>query len=115
MEDIVKWDDSRDEIMDILEMVEDKETSQIPIMCPICNTTNAHIYMHRWENNRGTIWTWCSNCKSCAHGSRMCLPDWWVNDGFIDVSELTSHPIILESQVILIDKHLRKLLREREL
>ena len=70
MEESIKWDDSRDEIMDIIEVIESNKEPQIPIKCPMCNTNNAHIYMHRWENNRGTIWTWCSNCKSCTHASR---------------------------------------------
>lgn len=113
MENSIKWDDSRDEIMDILVMIENKKASQIPLMCPICNTNNAHIYMHRWENNRGTIWTWCSNCKLCAHVSSLNLPDWWVNCSSIDVSELMSHPIFLEPKASLIDEHLRQLLRKR--
>lgn len=107
------WDDSRDEIMDIIESVENDNESQIPFMCPICNTSNAHIYMHRWENGRGTIWTWCSNCKSCTHASRRHLPIWWENADFIDVSELTSHPTFLELKVNLIDEHVRQLLNNK--
>ena len=106
----IKWDDSRDEIFDIIEVIEDNKGLEIPIKCPICNTSNAHIYMHRFENDRGTIWTWCSNCKSCIHGSRMKLPKWWENADFIDDSELTSHPIFLEQKVNMVDKHLRQLL-----
>jgi len=113
MEESSKWDDSRDEIMDIIEVIEKSKEPQIPIKCPICNTNNAHIYMHRWENNRGTIWTWCSNCKSCTHGSRLELPSWWENVDFIDISELTSHPIFLEPKANKIDKHLIRLLKKR--
>lgn len=112
MEESINWDDSRDEIMDIIESVEDDNEPKIPLMCPICNTSNAHIYMHRWENGRGTIWTWCSNCKSCTHASRMQLPNWWKNADFIDVSELTSHPIFLEPKVNLVDMHVRQLLKK---
>lgn len=54
--------------------------------------------MNRWEDGRGTIWAWCSNCKPCTHGSRVELPKWWENADFIDVSELTSHPIFLEQK-----------------
>ncbi|MBD5134552.1 MAG: hypothetical protein HDT39_01105 [Lachnospiraceae bacterium] len=113
MEESIKWDDSRYEIMDIIEVIEDNKELQIPIKCPICNTNNAHIYMYRFEIVRGTIWTWCSNCKSCTHGSRMKLPEWWENADFIDNSELTSHPIFLERKVKMVDKHLRQLLEKR--
>ena len=115
MEENIKWDDSRDEIMNIIEMLDDNKESQIPVKCPICNTSNAHIYMHRWENGRGTIWTWCSNCKSCTHGSGLKLPNWWENADFINVSELTSHPVFLEPKATLIDEHLRQLLRKENL
>lgn len=115
MEESSKWDDSRAEIMDIIEVVENSKTPKIPMKCPICNTNNAHIYMHRWENNRGTIWAWCSNCRSCTHGSRVRLPDWWENGDFIDVSELTSHPIFLELKASMVDKHLAKLLEKENL
>lgn len=114
MEKSVKWDDSRDEIMDIIEVIENNKEPQIPIRCPICNTSNAHIYMYRWEDNRGTIWTWCSNCKSCAHASRLKLPNWWENADFIDVSELFSHPTFLEPKANMVDNHLIQLLRRRD-
>lgn len=110
---ITTWDDSRDEIMDIVEVLEDNTELQFPLKCPICNTNKAHIYMHRWDEERGTIWTWCSNCKSCTHGSRMKLPGWWKNADFIDDSELTSHPIFLEDKASLIDKHVKELRQKR--
>lgn len=113
MEKNVEWDDSKDEIMDIIATIESNRKPQIPLKCPICNTNNAHVYMHRWENDKGTIWAWCSNCKSCTHGNYK-LPNWWKNSNFIDVSELTSHPIFLEPKVSLIDKHLRRLLRKNK-
>lgn len=112
MEKNVKWDDSRDEIMNIIELIENDQEPQIPLKCPICNTNNAHIYMYRWDNDRGTIWTWCSNCKACTHGSRLKLPSWWENGNFIESSELASHPIFLEPKAHLIDKHLRQLLKK---
>lgn len=76
-----KWDDSEEAIMDIFEEIEDSKETQIPAKCPICHTYNAHIYMHRWENA-----------------------------DFIDISELTSHPVFLESKAEMVDRHLRKLL-----
>lgn len=106
------WDDSKDKIMDIIEDLKNNKEIQVPLMCPICYSNNAHIYMYRWENGRGTIWTWCSNCKSCTHGSRMELPSWWENASFIDVSELTSHPVFLEPKADQIDKHLIKLIKK---
>lgn len=113
MEGNFKWDDSRDEIMDIIDVIENSREPEIPLMCPICNTGNAHLYMYRWENGRGTIWAWCSNCKSCTHGSRLVLPNWWENAEFIDVSELTSHPVFLEPKADMLDRHLRQLLDNR--
>lgn len=119
METNLEWDDSRDEIMNIIEEIEGNKKLQIPIKCPICSTSNAHIYMYRWEDDRGTIWTWCSNCKACMHGSRIKLPKWWENADFIDGSELTSHPVFLEPKANKIDEYLKQLLgrenqRERE-
>ncbi len=108
----IKWNDSRDEIWNIVLMIKRNEAVQVPLKCPICGTDNAHIHMHRWENARGTIWAWCSNCKSCTHASSLELPDWWQNNQFIDVSELTSHPVYLDAKVSLIDEHLRQLLEK---
>lgn len=110
MEETVKWDDSKNEIMNIIDDLDNPEKVQIPFMCPICHTYNAHIYMYRFKDDRGTIWTWCSRCKACMHGSRMKLPDWWENSDFVDDSELTSHPIFLDPKANLIDKHLKALL-----
>lgn len=110
MSESEEWDDSKDRIIDIIEGIEVSKEPQIPAKCPICHTYNAHIYMQRWENGRGTIWTWCSKCKSCAHGSRVNLPIWWENADFIDISELTSHPVFLEPKAAMVDRHLRKLL-----
>lgn len=114
MKESIQWDDSRDDIIDIIVIMEDNEKPRIPLRCPICNTDSAHIYMHRWENERGTIWAWCSNCKSCTHASRLKLPDWWKNSDFIEVSELTSHPVYLEPKASMIDEHLRQLLKTKD-
>ncbi len=113
MEVSSKWDDSRDEIMDIIDVIEKGNKPDIPIKCPICNTNNAHIYMHRWEDNRGTVWAWCSDCKSCSHSSRLKLPNWWINAEFVQISELTSHPIFLEQKVDMIDNYIMQLLKKR--
>ena len=91
-----KWDDSNDAMLDIIEGIEDSKEPQIPIKCPICN--------------RGTIWTWCSKCKSCSHASRVNLPKWWENADFIDISELTAHPVFLEPKAAMADRHLSQLL-----
>jgi len=72
--------------------------------------------MRRWDerrDERGTIWTWCSNCRACSHASRVRLPDWWENDHFTDEAELTSHPIFLEGKADLVDHHLKILLEKR--
>lgn len=44
MKESIKWDDSRDDIMDIIVIIEDNEKLRIPLRCPICNTDSAHIY-----------------------------------------------------------------------
>lgn len=106
------WDDSSDKIFDIMDMVEDDKSTQTPIKCPICERNAAHLYMHRWENDKGTIWVWCSKCKACAHGSFM-LPKWWENAEFIAESELTSHPVFLNDKAELLDDHLKSLLGKR--
>lgn len=111
MEADIEWDDSRDKIMDIVEGIEDNKELKVPMRCPICNTNHAHIYMHYWENGRGTVWAWCSNCKSCMHESRLKLPNWWENADFINISELTSHPVFLERKADMVDQHLRQLLK----
>lgn len=45
MKESIKWDDSRDDIMDIIVIIEDNEKPRIPLRCPICNTDSAHIYI----------------------------------------------------------------------
>ena len=61
MEQNIIWDDSRDEIMDIIAALEDGQKVHIPLKCPICNTNNAHIYMHRFGD------------ESYFFGSKGCL------------------------------------------
>lgn len=104
----MEWDDSNDKIMDIIDELKSSNI-QIPLKCPICGCNSGHVYMHRWEGDRGTIWAWCSSCKACMHG-RFKLPKWWSNSEDINVSELTAHPIFLEPKAKLIDQHIKKLL-----
>lgn len=113
MKENTNWDDSKDEILDIVDNLEQIKETEIPIKCPICNHNTAHIYMYQWGDDRGTIWAWCSNCKGCTHASRQILPDWWKNGEFINTSELTSHPIFLDEKSELIDNHLRNLLQNK--
>lgn len=113
MKENVHWDDSKDEILDIADILEGNEKIEVPLKCPICELNTAHLYMHRWEDDRGTIWAWCSNCKTCTHASRRILPSWWKNSEFINTSELTSHPIFLNEKSELIDNHLRSLCEKK--
>lgn len=117
MDQDIRWDDSKSEIMDIIDELESDNIPLVPLRCPICNTDSAHIYMYRWDsdkNIKGTIWAWCSNCKSCSHGS-LKLPGWWENSEFVAVAELTSHPIFLEPKSRLVDDHLKELLEKRKI
>lgn len=115
-----QWDDSRDEILNVLDELEEKKEIGFPLPCPVCHRKSAHIYMRRWESDfcwdhgRGTIWVWCSSCRACQHISRVVLPDWWEADDFMEESELTSHPVYLEAKSAVVDAHLKKLLEGRE-
>lgn len=107
------WDDGQYEIFTIIYRLSDPESLEIPIKCPVCETKNAHIYMHRWEKGKkGTIWTWCSSCKACDHG-RIDLPEWWENSSFIDSSKLTSHPNYLEEHVEFVDEYVKRMLQNQ--
>lgn len=44
MKEDIKWNDSNYKILDIIDMIEDNKEPQIPIKCPSCNVSNAHIY-----------------------------------------------------------------------
>lgn len=114
MQEKMNWDDSKYEIFDIVEVLENNNKIQIPLKCPICEHDAAHVYMYRWEDNRGTVWVWCSSCKACTHASRYTLPSWWENDEFMMTSELASHPIFLDEKFDLVDNHLRGLLKKRK-
>ena len=53
MEECIKWDDSRYEIMDIIEMIENSKAPQIPIKCPICNTNfTSHFFRTKSKYGR---------------------------------------------------------------
>lgn len=107
------WDDSKVEILDIVDDLENNEQTVVPLKCPVCGKSTAHIYMYRWKGDIGTIWAWCSGCKACAHASRRILPSWWEDGDFIHTSELASHPIFLEIKSEAIDTHLKKLLEKK--
>jgi hypothetical protein len=43
------------------------------IVCPKCEQTTLRAYFHAFdrENQMGTIWVWCPECRTTAHLSRV--------------------------------------------
>jgi hypothetical protein len=71
-----------------------KELLNLSSPCPIC----GEHQLHRWfqvgkpaekiiNGNRfiaqGSLWEWCSSCKSYVHSSAY-VPDWWKTDLQVD-------------------------------
>lgn len=82
---------------------------KFPCLCPICQNTSAHVYIHRHNEDHCGIWTWCSTCKASAHMSGR-TPIWWVNPDFVDSSKLCSDPMYLNSISNKIDEWVNPLL-----
>jgi len=98
------WNDDNDKILEVLDLI-DKDII-FPTKCPICEKTNAHLYMYRWKNSeKGTAWVWCSECKATAH-ERINLPKWWENDIIFDENLLGIHPYMLEESNIFVDAYI---------
>lgn len=103
------WNDSDENIFNIFYMV--NKSSTFPTSCSSCKTKNAHIYMHRiGATKKGTVWTWCSNCKICDH-ARMELPSWWKNCGKLNFEYMGVHPIMLESKKSIVDNHINSIIK----
>lgn len=102
------WNDANKDILDILSYVIEK--CSLPYQCPVCRKQSAHIYMYRWkQDKKGSIWTWCSNCKASAH-ERMDLPDWWRNSAVLDDNLLGVHPDMLDENRKFVDAYFNMLL-----
>lgn len=105
------WRDNNDKIMDILANIETQNKELFPVVCPVCGEKDGHIYIHgnKKEDERGSMWVWCSACYHTAHAVYR-LPKWWENSEKISVEELTSLPDYLEKNKDCIDEWVNKLI-----
>lgn len=86
---------------DVLEGVQ----LRMPASCPCCGAASIHIYFHRHdEKRRGGVWIWCDSCRRTMHGS-LRVPAWWRNLETVRLSDLTSHPVVLDTVRALVDEH----------
>ncbi len=106
------WIDN-DKIMVLYDMV-NNEKVHFPCVCPICNKTTAHIYIHRHNDRHSGIWTWCSSCGSYSHMSGE-TPKWWENPDFIDANQLCSEPEYLEMMSDKIDNWVNNIVPEEKI
>ena len=102
------WKDDNDSIEKLWYQFIAK-SSRYPSVCPICGKKSAHIYLHRFKDNKGSVWIWCSECKNCSHGT-MVIPKWWCDDDFIDLTKTASHPDYLENEKKWIDNYVNEIL-----
>lgn len=102
------WKDDNDNIQKIWHRFIMK-SDKYPCICPICGIQSAHIYLHRYKDNKGSAWMWFSECKNCSHGT-VIISKWWCDDDFIDLAETASHPDYLESKKEFIDRYVNKIL-----
>lgn len=102
------WNDANKDIFEIFDKVKEKET--LPLVCPVCSKREAHIYMYRFKNNKGSIWAWCSACRVSEH-ERVTLPIWWKNSEVLDENLLGVHPDMLEEKKVFVDKYVNMLIK----
>ncbi len=106
------WKDDNDKIEKLWKRFL-KKIDRYPCICPICEKMSAHVYLHRYKKNKGSVWIWCSECKNCTHGT-IIVPEWWHDDNLIDLSKTTSHPDYLENKKKVIDIYVNKILDNYE-
>ena len=104
------WKDNDDRIIRLLNIPADKK---FPEICPICGKQSGHIYMHRYNENHGGIWAWCSSCHNYAHLSGI-IPCWWENYEEIDENNLNSIPEYLDQNVDRLDSWINNLTKYSE-
>lgn len=99
------WQDNNDKIMEILDNIETKDKKSFPAVCPICKKREGHLYFHRNRKNdeRGSMWVWCSACQHSAH-TMFRVPEWWNDLDGIDIEKLTNYPDYLEENKVCIDE-----------
>lgn len=100
------WNDN-DKIMGIFNKANGGGT-QFPCQCPVCGNCSAHVYIHRHNDARCGIWTWCKECGASSHMSGI-TPSWWVNPDFVDADQLCSDPAYLDEMSDRIDKWVNSL------
>lgn len=105
------WQDNDDKIMDILDNIEMKNKECFPVACSICGKKEGHLYFHRYkeDDERGSMWTWCSACYHSAHTTYR-LPKWWENLEEVNFGKLTNYPDYLEKNKMCIDEWINKLI-----
>lgn len=102
------WNDANKDILNIVDKINRKEF--LPLCCPVCGKIEAHIYFYRWKcNDNGSVWVWCSACKSSAH-ERMLIPIWWENASVLDENLLGVHPDMLERRKVFVDEYINMLM-----
>ena len=101
-----------DKIMAIFDTA-DNGKIYFPCACPICDKNTAHIYIHRHDDRRCGIWTWCSSCGSYSHMSGE-SPKWWKNPDFVDADRLCSEPEYLETISDKIDAWVNSIVPEEK-
>lgn len=86
-------------------------TEKYPLVCPVCNTSSTHLYLHRFEpdDSMGAAWVWCSQCKSYVH-TQFRIPSSWINLSTLDEDMLESTPDYLEQFADRIDNHINTMI-----
>lgn len=107
------WKDADIKIQELLSELEKGERS--PMVCPVCEKREAHVYMHihNDKTRMGGLWIWCSDCRSFLHGS-VCVPGYWKNCPVIQPEKLTALPEYLETLKDNIDAHTNTIITDHK-
>jgi len=105
------WLDAKsgDSIYAVLGQQAAAPTIQLPAKCPECGNMTLHLFFHRYYDNRGGGWAWCSSCHGFGHGGSN-VPKWWINSPDISMDMLTAVPIKLDQVHDVVDRHWNTLL-----
>ena len=83
-----------------------REGVNLTAPCPVCGHRSLHRYYHLEKQQphtlgrkqfigTGSLWEWCSNCRTYDHFSAA-VPDWWSSDLSPDITNLRHHPAEVE-------------------
>jgi hypothetical protein len=86
-----------------------REGINLSTPCPVCGVRALHLWYWAADptdqtiNGRryvakGSIWQWCSHCRSYNHGKAL-VPDWWRSNLRVDSKLLMHEPEILNEIV----------------